>query len=218
MELKDRIAPYYLEYRGCYYVDLMMGDGLVFDKLDRRSLFVNLSNDGSISCREFDDDDSVFMYEVCDDSSLKSSARSVLMDLGIPVDKRFNLFDGNTNVKENISDDKRNRYIITIVNCLDMNPSNKEIVGKARWIWKDLEECDYNRYHVEGLSLYKMDESSRIDILTRFRLYENRGEELSYELNKYFKMKSVMELFKIVLKSVNDINRIIGEDRSSDMF
>lgn len=211
MELKDRIAPYYLKYRGCYYVDLMMDDGIIFDKLDGRSLFINLSDEGSISCREFDDDDSVFMYEVCDDSSLKSSVRSVLMDLGIPVDKKFDLFDGSTNIKENISDDKRNQYIITIVNCLDMNPSDKEIVGKARWIWNDLEECDYNRYYVEGLPLYEMDESSRINVLTNFRLYENRGEKLSDELNKYFQRKSVMELFKIVLKSVNDINRIIGE-------
>lgn len=217
MKLKDRIAPYYLEYRGLYYVGLMDEDGLVFDKLDGRSLFVNLSDDGSISCREFDDE-SVFMYEVCDYSSLKSSVRSVLMDLEIPVDKKFNLFDGSNNIKENISDDKKNQYIITIVNCLDMNPSGEEIVGKARWIWKDLEECDYNRYHVEGLPLDEMDENRRINVLTRFRLYENRGEELSNELNKYFQRKSVMELFKIVLKSVNDINRIIGEDRSSDMF
>lgn len=188
MELKDRIAPYYLEYRGFYCVGLMDEDGLVFDKLDGRSLFVTLNDDGLVSCREFDDE-SVFMYEVYSDH-LEDLVRDRLVNVGDLVDgMKFKLFEEETCIPEDISDEKMNQYIISILNCLDRELSSEDIVWNIRHIWRDLEECDYNRYYVER-SLTNKDNDKRIgNMLDQFRLYDRRGKNLSKGLHEYFKIK-----------------------------
>lgn len=219
MELKDRISPRYLEYCGCRHINYPISeDGLLFRKPHNRSLFVNLGDDGNIHCREFYEK-SVFLGKGYDDS-LADLVRENLLKIRGSQEEKFKVFDRFNDLPDDIDEDKRCQYIMTILNCLDINLSrDTDITDEIRNVWNKLREADNKRFCVEE---YSVDEDTNmaiaISLYHTFTIYDIIGSKLSIQVRDYFNERFGRYEFRVkgVLEMINNL-KITVESTDRDL-
>jgi hypothetical protein len=205
MKTKEIFIPYYLEYVGTYLINWLGGfEGLLFKKVDGSYVFAyNIGKSRVIHCREFEDDS---FFTKTTGSDLVREVGKVIMS-GDFSDIEFKLFNGLEGMNVLVDKSEKDRYLVTILNCLDINFSHKSMVtDEVVENWKFLREIDKvrsNELNEPGL-LNPMAVDEGIFSVNRIAIYGDSGlSDKIYEHFKNYKMKDKMNIEKV--KCIRDI-------------
>lgn len=200
MKTKEIFIPYYLEYVGTYSINWLGGfEGLLFKKMDGSYVFVyNISGSMAIHCREFEDDGA--FTKTTNNNSLVREVGKVIMS-GDFSELEFKLFDGFDAESQSISESGKDQYLVTILNCLDINFSHKIMVTDEALVnWKYLKEIDKVRSNElnEAELLNPIAADGGIFSVSRIELYGDSGlSDKIYNHFKNYKMKDKMNIEKV---------------------
>jgi hypothetical protein len=200
MKTKEIFIPYYLEYVGTYSINWLLGiEGLLFKKVNGSYVLVyNMGKSRAIRFREFENDRE--LTKVANNDSLVRSVGKVIMS-GDFSELEFKLFDGLGNEPQSIGESEKDQYLVTVLNCLDMNFSHKSIITDEVLVdWKSLREIDKvrsNELNEPGL-LNPIAVDEGIFSVNRISIYGDSGlSDKIYEHFKNYKMKDKINTEKI---------------------
>lgn len=209
MKTKEIFIPYYLEYVGTYSINWLGGfEGLLFKKVDGSYVFVyNISGSRAIHCREFEDDS---FFTKTTGSDLVREVGKVIMS-GDFSELEFKLFDELDGENQSIGKSEKDQYLVTILNCLDMNFSHKSMITDGVLVdWKSLREIDKVRKSKlnEPELCNPIAADGGIFSPSRIALFGDSGlSDKIYEHFKNYKMKDKMNIEKV--KCIRDIEDVI---------
>lgn len=199
MKTKEIFIPYYLEYVGTYSINWLLGiEGLLFKKVDGSYVFVySISGSRAIHCREFEDDN---FFTKTTGSDIVREVGKVIMS-GDFSELEFKLFDELDGENQSIGKSEKDQYLVTILNCLDMNFSHKSMITDGVLVdWKSLREIDKVRKS-------KLNESELCNPIaadrgifspSRIALYGDSGlSDKIYNHFKNYRMKNKMDIEKV---------------------
>ena len=195
MKTKEIFIPYYLEYVGTYLINWLGGfEGLLFKKVDGSYVFAyNIGKSRIIHCREFEDDS---FFTKTTGSDLVREVGKVIMS-GDFSDIEFKLSNGLEGMNVLVDKSEKDRYLVTILNCLDINFSHKSMVtDEVVENWKSLREIDKVRAYKlskPGL-LDSMAVDNGIFSIKRIVFYGDSG--LSDKIYKHFRDHKMKDKFR----------------------
>lgn len=206
MKTKEIFIPYYLEYVGTYSTNWLGGfEGLLFKKVDGSYVFVyKIDNSRSIRCIELEDDGE-FTNPTNNDSLVREVGKVIMS--GDFSELEFKLFDGFDAESRSINKTEKDQYLLTILNCLDINFSHKSMITDGVLVdWKSLKEIDKVRKSKlnESELCNPIASDGGIFSVSRIALYGDSGlSEKIYEHFKNYSMKEKINVGK--LNCVRDI-------------
>ena len=204
MKTKEIFIPYYLEYVGTYSINWLGGfEGLLFKKVDGSYVFVyNISESRAIHCREFEDDGE-FTKTTNNDSLVREVGKVIVS--GDFSELEFKLFDGFDAESQSINKTEKDQYLLTILNCLDINFSHKRMVtNEVVENWNYLRELD-------KAILFELNKSGFLcQEALEERIFNKKGtigySELSNKIYEHFKNYHMKDKIGIEhVKCVRDI-------------
>lgn len=206
MKTKEIFIPYYLEYVGTYSINWLLGiEGLLFKKVNGSYVLVyNMGKSRAIRFREFENDRE--LTKVTNNDSLVRSVGKVIMS-GDFSELEFKLFDGLGNEPQSIGESDKDQYLVTILNCLDINFSHKSMITDGVLVdWKSLREIDKVRSNeLNGPELCNpIASDGGIFSPSRIALYGDSGlSDKIYEHFKNYRMKNKMNIEEV--RCIRDI-------------
>lgn len=200
MEIEKIFTPFYLEYVKCLEPVNGNSPSIVF-RAANGDFFAVSYREGSIKCVMMRYSvPSCFLNEKTDE---RDNGRESLKSLGkVLLDKSFDNIDfklsyGFEDYTDRIRKHEKNRFLLSVLNCLDMNFSHKSMITKEiTENWEDLRKFDTIRAEYFD-SRRQSDQPFDFPIAVGTEMMEARLSNKIYEHFKNYRMKKKIDVSKI---------------------